>query len=226
MQSGVDGRIVILSKDVSLEYKRQHLPRLQAEIARTLNLVVSAASSDNPVQDIGRLLSGINEKASGRFSVIALAAVRVKVKSEAHVVRLYAQHWLPTIEAAVCSALSQTLKAAPANPVIFLGRILLVRKRNFTNIAQWRNTFVACDPRRQILDYFRPGDHRGPYGYLRAIGERPGKGASSHFFSVWRPTSLIALRMMVDGTATGKGLNVKGKSAKQGRLSGFVPCNC
>ena len=29
--------------------------------------------------------------------------------------------------------------------------------------------------------------------------------------------------MMIQGTATGKGLNVKGKSAKRGKLSGFVP---
>ena len=40
---------------------------------------------------------------------------------------------------------------------------------------------------------------------------------------MWRPTSLDAIRMLMLGKATGKGLNVKGKSAKQGRLSGFVP---
>ena len=34
---------------------------------------------------------------------------------------------------------------------------------------------------------------------------------------------MIALRMMLEGRATGKGLNVKGKSAKTGELSGFVP---
>ena len=28
---------------------------------------------------------------------------------------------------------------------------------------------------------------------------------------------------MIEGAATGKGLNVKGKSARQGVLSGFVP---
>ena len=45
----------------------------------------------------------------------------------------------------------------------------------------------------------------------------------STFFSVWRPTSKDAIRMMITGRATGKGLNIKGKSAKRGELSGFVP---
>ena len=46
---------------------------------------------------------------------------------------------------------------------------------------------------------------------------------ASTFFSVWRPTSYDAIRMMMVGQATGKSLNVKGKSAKRGKLSGFVP---
>ena len=29
--------------------------------------------------------------------------------------------------------------------------------------------------------------------------------------------------MMISGDATGKGLNIKGKSAKKGKVSGFVP---
>ena len=45
----------------------------------------------------------------------------------------------------------------------------------------------------------------------------------STFFSVWRPTSQDAVRMMITGRAVGKGLNIKGKSAKKGELSGFVP---
>lgn len=45
----------------------------------------------------------------------------------------------------------------------------------------------------------------------------------SNFFTVWRPTSRDAIRLMMAGKATGKGLNVKGKSAKRGKLSGFVP---
>jgi hypothetical protein len=72
------------------------------------------------------------------------------------------------------------------------------------------------------MKYFRPGDSRGPLGYLRSNELRP-SGDRSFFFSVWRPTSLDALRMMMVGDAVGKGLNVKGKSAKEGRISGFVP---
>ena len=46
---------------------------------------------------------------------------------------------------------------------------------------------------------------------------------SRDVFSVWRPVSNDALRKMWLGEGVGKGLNIKGKSAKTGRLSGFVP---
>ena len=87
---------------------------------------------------------------------------------------------------------------------------------------------AEADPRWQILEFFQPGDKDGPRG-LQDPQQRihhPGPSAAgkrSEFFSVWRPTSDDAIRMMMEGRATGKGLNVKGKSAKQGVLSGFVP---
>ena len=87
----------------------------------------------------------------------------------------------------------------------------------------WLKTFLQQDPRRYIVDYFRAGDERGPFGYLRAKGFRPGTGQASEHFAVWRPCSLQALGMLFQGTATGKGLNIKGKSATRGILSGFVP---
>ena len=40
---------------------------------------------------------------------------------------------------------------------------------------------------------------------------------------MWRPTSYDAIRLMWEGVARGKGLNVKAKSAKGGKLSGLVP---
>lgn len=43
------------------------------------------------------------------------------------------------------------------------------------------------------------------------------------WFAVYRPTSRDAIAKMLSGAAVGKGLNVKGKSAKRGRQSGFVP---
>ena len=42
-------------------------------------------------------------------------------------------------------------------------------------------------------------------------------------FTVWRPTSDEAIKNMMLGVATGKGLDIKGKSAKRGNISSFVP---
>ena len=39
-----------------------------------------------------------------------------------------------------------------------------------------------------------------------------------------QPAKADAISKMMDGSGTGKGLNVKGKSAKTGRLSGAVLC--
>ena len=88
---------------------------------------------------------------------------------------------------------------------------------------QWARAFIDSDPRRQILEYFLPGDHNGPRGLLR-VKELPlPKMPTTTYFSVWRPTSMDAVRMLMAGDATGKSLNIKGKSAKQGIISGFVP---
>ena len=87
--------------------------------------------------------------------------------------------------------------------------------------------FIASDPRRLICDFMRPGDSRGPQGFLRAKRlvrrSRVLEPDDSQFFGVFRPTSLHAFYMMMMGRATGKALNIKGKSAKTGELSGFVP---
>ena len=40
---------------------------------------------------------------------------------------------------------------------------------------------------------------------------------------MWRPVSNDAIRKMWLGEGVGKSLNIKGKSAKTGELSGFVP---
>ena len=84
-----------------------------------------------------------------------------------------------------------------------------------SRVKLWWKCLLQKDPRRQILHYFKEGDSRGPAGYLAARGLRP-EGPPSKYFCVWRPTSIKALRMMIEGTACGKGLNVKGKSAKTG----------
>ena len=69
---------------------------------------------------------------------------------------------------------------------------------------RWWRAFIQSDPRRHLVDYFQAGDARGPYGYLRELGLRPSNDQPSEFFSVWRPTTLDAMRMLFEGTAVGK----------------------
>ena len=47
--------------------------------------------------------------------------------------------------------------------------------------------------------------------------------APSRWFAVYRPCSRDSIAKMLGRVGVGKGLNVKGKSAKKNRLSGFVP---
>ena len=89
---------------------------------------------------------------------------------------------------------------------------------------RWWRAFVQSDPRRHLAEYFKEGDERGPYGFLRSKGLRPMvTSEASEFFTVWRPTTIDAMRMLFEGTAVGKALNIKGKSALRGPLKGFVP---
>ena len=81
-----------------------------------------------------------------------------------------------------------------------------------------------ADPRVQLLEFFDEGDQRGPLGVLRNNEWVPPGPKRAAFFSVWRPTSNDAIQMMIEGKATGKGLNVKGESAKKGVLSMPNPC--
>ena len=96
-------------------------------------------------------------------------------------------------------------------------------KSVLTPKERWWRAFIRSDPRQHLAEYFKAGDQRGPYGYLRALEMRPREGERSEYFSVWRPTSLQAMRMLFEGTAVGKALNIKGKSALEGPLTGFVP---
>mmetsp|Transcript_11987 Transcript_11987/g.21220 ORF Transcript_11987/g.21220 Transcript_11987/m.21220 type:complete len:748 (+) Transcript_11987:163-2406(+) len=81
------------------------------------------------------------------------------------------------------------------------------------------------DPRKLIGDFYEAGDDRGPRGSLvaRELVPEPETRGESTWFAVYRPTSKDAIQKMLSGNAVGKGLNVKGKSAKKGVLSGFVP---
>eukprot|EP00927_Polykrikos_kofoidii_P039723 TRINITY_DN34052_c0_g1_i1.p1 TRINITY_DN34052_c0_g1~~TRINITY_DN34052_c0_g1_i1.p1 ORF type:complete len:1293 (-),score=179.43 TRINITY_DN34052_c0_g1_i1:7-3885(-) len=96
-----------------------------------------------------------------------------------------------------------------------LGPLSLLQERQYIN-----------DPRKLVADFYRKGDSRGPAGSLElAQSESAAKleSESSSWFAVFRPTSRDAIAKLLGGIAVGKGLNVKGKSAKKNRLSGFVP---
>jgi len=92
-------------------------------------------------------------------------------------------------------------------------------------INQLRAAQYLTDPRKLIADFYGNADGRGPAGSLRFANVEPDikKYGESKWFAVYRPTSKDAISKMLSGNAVGKGLNVKGKSAKQGILSGFVP---
>lgn len=103
------------------------------------------------------------------------------------------------------------------------------------------------DPRRQILTFFNTIDgadamRAGKNSLSEELGAssngivdkslnidevplylKDGDNSRDSVFTVWRPCSSDAIRKMVEGQAVGKGLDIKGKSAKAGELSGFVP---
>jgi len=96
----------------------------------------------------------------------------------------------------------------------------------------WCESFYELDPRHQIFKFFndvaREGANRieETHCIINAEADCPPilrKFSKAAAFSVWRPTSDDAIRKMMTGEGTGKGLDIKGKSAKKGKLSGFVP---
>ncbi|CAK9052873.1 unnamed protein product, partial [Durusdinium trenchii] len=78
------------------------------------------------------------------------------------------------------------------------------------------------DPRIQLAEFLESGDDRGPLGFLKQRNLEANENPT-HWFAVFRPTSADAIEKMMTGQGTGKDLNIKGKSAKIGRLSGYVP---
>lgn len=110
------------------------------------------------------------------------------------------------------------------------------RSPDNTNIArrvEWLRSFLHLDPRYKILHFFNDVARDG----VQQL-EVSGKISTQRYltlppllrdykkcgtFSVWRPTSNDAIRKMMTGEGVGKGLDIKGKSAKRGKYSGFVP---
>ena len=93
---------------------------------------------------------------------------------------------------------------------------------------RWLSSFRRLDPRYQIYNFFEDVAQEGVDNIINSNSsfQQPAllkllTRASA--FSVWRPTSMDAIRKMMSGEATGKGLEIKGKSAKCGCLSALVP---
>jgi hypothetical protein len=92
----------------------------------------------------------------------------------------------------------------------------------------WASSFKRLDPRFQIHKFFNVVAQEGGHGIEEKGLNTDIRPLCRYFarasvFTVWRPTSLEAIRKMMLGDAVGKGLDIKGKSAKRGKLSGYVP---
>ncbi|KAL3821634.1 hypothetical protein ACHAXA_006054 [Cyclostephanos tholiformis] len=95
---------------------------------------------------------------------------------------------------------------------------------------EWLRSLCRRDPRACIKTFFddvaRDGaDHIEEEGGFQPELLSPllATVQRSSVFSVWRPTSVESIRKMMTGQGTGKGLDIKGKSAKRGKLSAYVP---
>lgn len=113
-------------------------------------------------------------------------------------------------------------------------------KEKFTS---WSGALRRSDPRYQILAFFDQIAKKGKNAlsanceitetgvctqdclpaYDPTKREAGGIFHLAGVFTVWRPTSLDSIRRMMIGEGVGKGLDIKGKSAKKGHLSAFVP---
>ena len=109
-------------------------------------------------------------------------------------------------------------------------------------VEKWLISFHRLDPRYKILKFFNQVASEGADNLVDEQDDaqyasdsyaiRPPARAESllkkvfnltSILTVWRPTSNDAMRKMMEGTGVGKGLDIKGKSAKKGLLSAFVP---
>ena len=101
--------------------------------------------------------------------------------------------------------------------------------KSISRAVLWASKFRRLDPRWRILKFFNEvaqvgvenkienGIEMDTLPYLVRFFNR------ASVFTVWRPTAFDAIRKMMLGQAVGKGLDIKGKSAKRGKNAGFVP---
>jgi len=107
-------------------------------------------------------------------------------------------------------------------------RVLVLPRKRFERLFGPMDKMHAqqylTDPRRVMAEFYQKSDSRGPKGSLDLKGLEPDpKLTPTCWFVVYRPTSHHSMNKMLSLVGVGKGLNVKGKSAKGGVLSGFVP---
>ena len=91
---------------------------------------------------------------------------------------------------------------------------------------EWLSSFYRCDPRFNIMRFFDEVAREGgeaPMDENLAASPLANLFNKASVFTVWRPTSDEAIKNMMLGIATGKGLDIKGKSAKRGNISSYVP---
>ena len=91
---------------------------------------------------------------------------------------------------------------------------------------EWVSSFYRSDPRWQIMKFFDEVAREGgeaPMDEDLAASPLASLFNKANVFTVWRPTSDEAIKNMMLGIATGKGLDIKGKSAKKGNISSYVP---
>ena len=98
-------------------------------------------------------------------------------------------------------------------------------------LKDWASSFRRTDPRFKIMKYFNDVavsgvddiEQRGSVTRAELLSPILAMFRRAAVFTVWRPTSTEAIKKMMLRRGTGKGLNIKGKSAKGGELSGYVP---
>ena len=95
---------------------------------------------------------------------------------------------------------------------------------------EWLKSLKRRDPRYCIKEFFDDIARDGADNIEEVNAFQPellspllSMFQRSSVFSIWRPTSVDSIRKMMTGQGTGKGLDIKGKSAKKGKLSAYVP---
>jgi len=105
---------------------------------------------------------------------------------------------------------------------IKLFTIKLPKLIEITKEYSWLSSFYRSDPRFQIMKCFTEVATMGSPSRDKVVCKTI-FCKKVNMFTVWRPTSRESIRNMILGEGTGKGFDIKGKSAKCGNISSFVP---